>query len=178
MVRVAVGSTNKAKIDAVRKVFSDYYPVVDILSLGVSTSVPSQPVNNETFRGAQHRAEQLKNMDKDASYDYYVGIEGGIVNMHSRWFQVDAACIMDKTGNIAFGTSPSFEIPDRIVERLRNGEELSAVLDQILGQKNTKETGMIRFLSMGKTDKAGHLTHCVLMAYLKLRNAGFYSSNQ
>ena len=73
MVRVAVGSTNKAKIDAVRKVFSDYYPVVDILSLGVSSSVPSQPVNNETFRGAQHRAEQLRQMDKEASYDYYVG---------------------------------------------------------------------------------------------------------
>jgi inosine/xanthosine triphosphatase len=177
MVRIAVGSTNRAKIEAVRRVFVERYPVVDIVSLGVASSVPSQPVNGQTFEGAQHRAEELRKLDKDGSCRYYVGIEGGIVSMHSRWFQVDAACIIDSEGGMAFGMAPSFEVPPRIVDRLRKGEELSCVLDEILSQTNTKETGMIKFLSKGKVDKTAHLAQGVEMALFQLMNKGFYSSD-
>ena len=36
----------------------------------------------------------------------FVGIEGGIINIYSKWFGIGAVCIMDDKGNSGFGVSP------------------------------------------------------------------------
>lgn len=173
MVKVIVASNNKAKIDATRSIFSQYFNDLNILNIKVDSGVHKQPINAAIFKGAEQRARAL--IQKGETADFFVGIEGGMIEYFGRWFQLDCACIISKTGKISFGSASSFELPNRIVSELQKGKELSVVFDEMLGKNDTREIGIINSLSKGKIDKAKHLAEGVLMALLPLINEQLFS---
>lgn len=69
----------------------------------------------------------------------FVGIEGGVAKEYNRWFAFGCICIVDKFGNIGFGTTPHFELPNVVVEKLLKGIELGTVMDEIQNEENTKQ---------------------------------------
>lgn len=59
-------------------------------------------------------------------------------------------CVVDKEGRVGFGTSPHFELPPTVVEKLLQGAELGDVMDVIMNQQNTKQKhGAIGFFTNG-----------------------------
>jgi len=151
-MKILVGSKNPVKIASVREAFANYFEKIEIVGIEVESGVASQPINDETFIGAQNRAEKLRklNDEENLGAELFVGIEGGIEKQFDRWFAFGCMCVIDKEGRIGFGTSPHFELPQCVVEKLLQRIELGDVMDEIMNQQNTKQKhGAIGFFTNG-----------------------------
>jgi inosine/xanthosine triphosphatase len=151
-MKILVGSSNPVKIASVETAFSKYFDEVEVTGIAVESGVSCQPLNDETFIGAQNRAVSLKliNDQKNFGASFFVGIEGGITKQFDKWFAFGCMCIVDQYEKIGFGMSPHFELPDLVVEKLLKGKELGLVMDEILNQENSKQkNGAIGFFTNG-----------------------------
>ena len=86
-MKVLVGSGNSVKIQSVREGFLTFFEHVAVEGINVDTGVPEQPVNYETFEGAKNRAENVKriNDQQNLNATFFLGIEGGVLQLHDRW---------------------------------------------------------------------------------------------
>ena len=176
-MKILVGSKNPVKIEAVKIAFSKYFSEVEVMGLEVDSNVPVQPVNEETFRGAQNRAENLRMINRERSLDaqFFAGIEGGIQQIYSRWFAFGCMCIMDEMGRTGFGTSSHFELPEEVSKRLLNGEELGDVMDQITGDENSKQKqGAVGYFTKGVIDRKELYVQGLNMALIPFLNKELY----
>lgn len=149
---ILVGSKNPVKIEATEIAFSKHFDDIEIKGYSVESNVPDQPHNDEVYEGALNRTKELFKLNQQENLDaqYFVGIEGGIEFKYNRWFSFGCMCIMDKDRNIGFGSSPHFQIPPEVIDRLLKREELGHVMDEIMKQKNTKQKmGAIGFFTGG-----------------------------
>ncbi len=168
-MKVLVGSKNPVKIEAVRTAFNFYFAEAEIIGIEVNSKVPKQPVNNETFKGAENRAEELYKINKadNLNAEYFAGIEGGIMKIYDRWFSFGCMCIINKEGKKSFGTSAHFQLPDDVVEELLKGEELGDVMDKIQRKQNTKQKeGAIGYLTKGFIDRKELYMHGIISALI------------
>jgi inosine/xanthosine triphosphatase len=155
-MKILVGSKNPVKIDAVREAFSFYFDSIILQGISVDSNVSDQPINEETFVGAEYRAKELLkvNNEKLLKADFFVGIEGGIQQLYKKWFAFGCMCIIDKNGRTSFGTSANFELPEIVVNQLLKRKELGHVMDEIMEQENTKQKGgAISFFTNGKMNR-------------------------
>lgn len=176
-MKVLVGSQNPVKIESVKEAFLKYFEDVEVIGIKVDSKVPSQPVNNQTFEGARNRALELKkiNQEKNIGAKFFVGIEGGIIEIFSRWFAFGGMCIIDDGGRVGFGTSPHFELPDDIAKKLLSGVELGDVGDSLAGEHNTKQkSGTIGILTKGVMDRKAIYTQGLIMALVPFVNENLY----
>jgi len=176
-IRILVGSQNPVKIAAVKEAFSKYFKSFDVIGIDVPSGVPSQPVGEETFRGAQNRALALKkiNEEKKIGAEFFVGIEGGIIKLHSRWLAFGGMCIIDSEGRVGIGTSPNFELPDAVARKLLKGVELGDVMDDITGMHNTKQNkGAVGFFTKSVMDRKEFYAHGLVVALIPFLNKNLY----
>ncbi len=134
-----VGSKNPVKIEAVRDAFAMYFANCQIEEVEVESGVPGQPINEQTFQGAENRVKRLR--EKGTSADFYVGVEGGIIQTCGRWFSCGVVCIGDKTGRQSFGTSPHFPLPESMLEQMLGGIELGTIMAELTGDPKIKQKG-------------------------------------
>ncbi len=167
-MKILVGSENPVKISAVREAFEKVFPKEDISITGikVDSRIPNQPIGEETFEGARNRALELKNL-QDA--DYFVGLEGGIIKLHEKWFTFGVTCIIDKNGKEGFGVSSMLNLPDKVIDKVFNGRELGDVMDEITGEKNTKKKGgAVGFFTRGVLTRKDLFVHSTILAFVPL----------
>ncbi len=176
-MKILVGSENPVKIDAVREAFSKYFENLEVLGLKVDSKVPDQPIGQETFLGAENRALALIDLSKKKGdyHDFFVGLESGIINLHSRWFTFGAVCIIDKFGRKSFGTSIMFELPNFIVKQLLERVELGRVMDELTGEENTKQKGgAVGFFTKGVMNRKELYVDGVVAALIPLLNEDLF----
>lgn len=142
-IKILVGSLNPVKVEATKEAFKSYYKNVLVEGSNVNSGVSHQPIDEETYVGAENRARALynNNQREKHSYDFFIGIEGGITKVYNRWFAFGGVCIIDKNLNKSFGTSAHFELPLSVTKRLLDGEELGTVMDEIMNTENSKQSG-------------------------------------
>ncbi|MGE5402848.1 MAG: inosine/xanthosine triphosphatase, partial [Ignavibacteriales bacterium] len=153
---VLVGSGNPVKINAVKEAFARYFGEVETRGFATDSSVPDQPFGEDTYAGARNRALELQKIDLLEGFraDYYVGIEGGVMNYYSRWFGFGVMCVMNSAGKAGFGSSPHYELPSSVVDELHRGKELGTVMDELTGKYNTKQhKGAVGFFTNGVMDR-------------------------
>lgn len=151
-MKILVGSINPVKISSVEEALKNYFDNIEVIGIEVESGVSVQPINDETFVGAQNRALRLKELNHSQNHgaELFVGIEGGITKQFDKWFAFGCMCVMDNSGRVGFGTSPHFELPQSVVEKLLQGIELGFVMDEIMNQQNTKQKhGAIGFFTNG-----------------------------
>jgi len=176
-MKVLVGSLNPVKIEAVRDAFGKHFAEVYVMGIKVDSGVPAQPMGMETFDGARNRALALmeKNKKENIGAQFFVGLEGGAMAMNSKWFSFGCMCIIDAKGKEGFGTSPLFQLPESIVEKLQSGMELGDVMDEITGEHNTKQKGgAIAFLTKGAMDRKALYTHGLTVALVPFLHEKMY----
>jgi inosine/xanthosine triphosphatase len=156
---------------------SKYFGRVKVTGIEVARKVSAQPIEEETFEGAKNRALELKKLSKEENLeaDFFVGIEGGITKLYSKWFALGVACVIDNQGRIGYGVSPCFELPESIVEQLLSGSELGEVVEKISGKNNIRQKeGAIGFLSKGIMDRKTHYVHSLIAALVPFLNKDSY----
>jgi len=160
MLSIIVGSTNSGKVNATKNVFRRAYGAVDVGSLPVESGVGAQPIGDDCFVGARNRAlatiEEAR--ARDLPVDYAVGIEGGLLALHDRWFGLSIACVADTKGRISYGISPLFEMPADVAEEVVNGTELGDIMIRLSGDASIRQRrGAVGFLTRGLlTREAAH----------------------
>ncbi len=155
---VKIGSINKTKITAARKVFEKFFSHLEIKFESVEVKTKPQPFNEEIIKGVIHRAKKAV-----STADYGVGIESGIKE-EDGIFMVDQYCaIIDKTGYTTWGKSPAFECPECILAEIQKKE-----MKEIIPFKNEeeKEKGAIWYLSKGMITREEIIEEAVMMALL------------
>jgi inosine/xanthosine triphosphatase len=156
IMKILVGSKNPVKLKAVEETFALYFENVEVIGMSIDSNVSDQPINEETFLGAENRAEKLKRLNDDQTLnsEFFIGIEGGIQQIYNKWFAFGCMCVIHKSGKKSFGTSAHFELPDIVTKQLLNRKELGHVMDEIMQQENTKQKGgAISYFTNGKMNR-------------------------
>ena len=175
--KVLVGSENRVKVESARQSFSKFFNPLEIHGLSVDSGVSAQPFNEETFVGAKNRAEQAKriNDEQHLNANFFVGIEGGVLQLHNRWFQFTVIHVLDPQHRESFGTTGLYELPDWIIEKLLAGIELSHIIDELTGDFNTKEKQSASgFFTNGVVDRLLNYTQAVTFALIPFLNDSLY----
>lgn len=179
MMKVLIGSRNRVKMEATKEAFSEYFDKVEVVGIEVNSKVSNQPIEDETFEGAENRAFALKTINEERNFNakFFVGIEGGLKRLFERWFVFGVMCIMDDKGRIGYGTSPFFELPSHISKELLGGKgvELSDVMDTLIGEKNTKENqGAVGYFTKGVMDRKRYYVDGLIVALIPFLNTDMY----
>jgi inosine/xanthosine triphosphatase len=177
MVKVLVGSRNRVKLEAAEEVFSDYFGEVEVIGLEVDGMICGQPLGGETLEGATNRALEVRRINDEESLNakFFVGVEGGILKLASKWFALSVTCIMDDAGRTGYGTSPMFELPGVIAQQLLEGSELGDVMDRVTGQRGTKEgQGAAGFFTKGVMDRKRICADGLVAALVPFLNEDLY----
>jgi inosine/xanthosine triphosphatase len=150
---VAVGSTRKPKLDAVREALRDIGPHLgdaprfEITAVEVPSGVRHTPLSHqEIMTGACQRAEGLIRIarEKNEPWKYFVGLEGGIDVVHEGAgrlvFLENWAYVADATGRGFFGRSGAILLPEPLVKRVVDeGVELSEAIDAFAGETGIRD---------------------------------------
>lgn len=175
--KILIGSENSVKIESVRQSFSKFFKPVDVKGLRVDSGVPAQPFNEDTFAGAKNRAEQVKRINDEQSLNanFFVGIEGGVLQLHNRWFQFTVIHILDQQHRESVGTTGLYELPDWLVEKLLVGIELGHIIDELTGDFNTREKQSASgFFTKGAVDRLQNYTQAVTFALIPFLQDNLY----
>lgn len=148
---VAIGSTNKAKIEAVKEALRIIGWEAEVVSVKVDSGVSSQPFCEETFVGAKNRAYNALKITKA---DIGIGIEGGICIHDNKYFAYAVVYAVNKEGLENYSFSMAFSLPSTIVKHVLEGKELGEATDIVFSVKNSKQyEGVIGYLTKYITRK-------------------------
>lgn len=137
-MKVAVGSKNPVKIEAVKLAFERIWPeeTWDVVGVEVKSGVSSQPMTDrESIRGAKNRARRAI---KHLQSDFGVGLEGGLQKIGKHWFDCGWIVVFDKTGRNGIGSTAKIHTPPNMIKLILEGNELGIVNDIIFKTTNSK----------------------------------------
>lgn len=177
-MKVIIGTNNKGKVEGAKKALERYFDNVDIISVTADSEVPDQPVNLEILKGAQNRVKNLKKycVQNNINVDLYLAIESGIENTLGKWAITNIAVIEDKNDFQSHGISPSFPVPDSLVEEIIE-TELSAVMDRVFSKdKQSKNAGGgIQLLTHNQVSRIDLTELAFIMALTKYINKDIWN---
>jgi inosine/xanthosine triphosphatase len=133
-MRIGVGSGNPVKVAATEGALAGLAGAV-VESAPVESGVSEQPHGeDETIAGARNRAH---NVLDGGDYDLGVGIEGGVAPLDvdegpDALLLVMWAVVTDGS-TVGYGSGPRLVLPESVADRIRAGEELGPVMDDVLG---------------------------------------------
>ncbi|KAI8616815.1 Non-canonical purine NTP phosphatase/PRRC1 [Chytriomyces sp. MP71] len=147
---VAVGTTNAAKLSAVRKalevLFPDKASALEVRGVGVKSGVSDQPMcDEETIQGATNRAQRA--LDSDTEAQFGIGIEGGCQKIGERWFEAGWTVVVDRNGTVGIGSSARYELSLKIMGHLLSGVELANL--RISGKTEVRSKGEVWVMISG-----------------------------
>jgi len=165
-LRVAVGSTNRVKVDAVRNVFTQAFGLVEVVSVEPEHGVERQPMDGRVLEGAVLRA---KSAIEKTRADFGVGIEAGLVRdqFTQRLTDVQYCAVVDISGRVTVGHGPGFEYPPQVTRSVLEGGSVGETMSSITGIEDIgRKDGSIGFLSDGLIDRTSLSEIAVLMALI------------
>lgn len=172
-MKILVATKNPGKIEGAKRALSHYFDDIDIQGIPVESEVSEQPVNDEIYTGAKNRIKNLKAYAKENNMqaDLFLSIESGISNSLGAWMIINIAIIEDENGFESCGTSPSFPVPDRLVEDVIK-TDLNNVMHKILNHDldMRNKGGGIQALTHNKVTRIDFTESAFIMALTQYIN--------
>lgn len=173
-MKVAVGTKNPAKIDAVREAF-EKLGEVEVFGVDVDSGVSDQPIGHDKIQlGAINRARKALEHGNIG-----VGIEAGIArasNTITNYVDVAWCAIVDRENVLTVGSSPQFEWPPHFVEHAKKGLEIGLLSAKLTGDPDAKKKeGGIGFLSKGMMPRKDFCKYAVICALVPRLNPKLYN---
>lgn len=139
-IKIAVGTTNPAKITAINLAFSKLYSnkSTNIVPVEVESGVSAQPMSPlESITGATNRAiRALKQVD---TATYGIGLEGGLEEINGEWFDCGWCVIVDRNNIRGIASSARIITPRSVMNLIKQGKELGEAIDVIFNRVNSKQ---------------------------------------
>lgn len=171
-MKILIATNNPGKAQGARLAFERYFNDIEIIPVAVGSDVPDEPINEQIYKGATNRVENLKEYAKENNIqaDFYIAIEAGITNLFGDWININVAAIEDSKGKKSWGTGQAFPIPDRYVDEIKE-KDLGAVMDRIFsGTELRKGKGGISFLTHGEVSRIDITKNAFVMALTQYIN--------
>ena len=165
-MRIALGSSNRIKIEATKEAFEHFYKNVVVIGVSIN-NLQAQPITlHGTVNGAVTRAREAIEKIKDA--DLGVGIEAGLMEIPgiNTYLNVQFAAIVDRNNKLTIGSSPAFQLPDEVakmvlVERI----EVDKAVEFLFGIKDIGEKrGIIDLMTKGAMSRKELIVNALIMA--------------
>jgi inosine/xanthosine triphosphatase len=177
-LKVAVGSTNKVKVDAVRNIFTQAFGLIEIVSVEPEHGVEKQPMEERVVEGAIGRAKSA--IDKTDA-DIGVGVEAGLFHnkILGRHLDIQYCAIMDKSERCTVGHGPGFEYPPEVVKAVLAGGTVGDTMSKLTGIEDIgHKSGSIGYLSDGMIDRTALTEISVLMALVPRIRRELYPADE
>ena len=162
-VKVAAATTNPQKIKAIREAFGKYFTNVEIYSAEVESGVPSQPINEDVFKGASNRIKAIK-MVYGKEADFFTACEGGMICLYGNWFNHQVIIVEDSDGKKGIALSQGIQVPDKYVNEVIR-TSFANVMDRIFNGR-----GGIRILTKGIMSRENLVEDGTVLALTRLLN--------
>lgn len=171
-VRVAVGTTNAIKVEAVRRGFSAFFGDTDVLGVEVDSGVAAHPFGVDVVEGAVYRATRAQ---KALKCDFGVGLEGGTQEFSGRVFNCGWAAVAGAGGVVHVGSTGWWECPPSVYRELVKGRELGDVVDELTGRRDTKrKEGAVGIFTRGVLTREDITADSVVLALIPFLNEELY----
>lgn len=172
-MKVLIATKNAGKIEGAKRALERYFENIEITGIPVPSDVPEQPVNEEIYQGAKNRVTNLKNYAKENNMeaDLYLSAESGIHNKFGMWINTNMVLIEDNNNFESVGLSPSFPVPERLVEDIRN-TDFSQVMNNLFTKDDERHNkgGGIQLLSHNELTRIDLTEMAFIMALTKYIN--------
>ena len=166
---VAVGSLNRAKVEAVRAVMERIYGSVRVTAVDVQGGVPAQPFGGQTREGAVNRARNAL-----GRHEMAVGIEAGVFAGADGLYDVQYCAVLDREGRLTVGCGPGFMYPPKVAELVRRGMTVGQAVGGLFESTDIgKKQGAIGVLSGGLLDRKSLTEQSVLAAMVPRLNDSY-----
>lgn len=172
MKKVAVGSLNPVKLDAVRIAFERTWPNEEwhVTGVAVASGVSDQPMTaHESITGATARAHAAR---ISIGADFGVGLEGGLQEYNGNWFDIGWAVVEGSDDAQGIAPSVGICIPEALMEKVRAGKEVGTACDEYFALKNSKQNsgshGVLTNGTVTRTDAYVDAVACALSAFIHL----------
>ncbi len=153
-MNIIVGSTNPAKVNAVKEVF--YEKMVD--SKVVPSHVSPQPFSDdETRQGAINRAVACTSSDTMG-----IGLEGGVMYVEEQLFLCNWGALVIPDQTIFTASGARIPLPKEIDIQLEHGMELGDIMNAYAKRKNVgKKEGAIGIFTNEMISRQTMFSHVV-----------------
>lgn len=180
-MKIAVGTLNKGKVEAVAKACEEY-PLLngaEVCGVDVDSGVASQPIGlEEIMKGAKNRAKGAR--ESGGEFSLGIGLESGIFLVpHTKSEYMDTtACAIYDGKEFHLGMSSCFEYPPKMIEKvLKDKKSISeaAVEMKFAEEESFREgLGMIGVLTKARINRMDYSYQAVQMALIHLENSEHY----
>jgi len=184
---VAVGSTRKPKLAAVREALSEISALLsdaelEIVGHEVDSGVAHTPSSREEMmRGARQRAEALHSIAQreNQTWNYFVGLEGGLDCVQEngvRLVFLESWAYVSDGSHGFFGRSGAIELPTTLADEvLIRGTELAIAIDRFAEQTGIRDgQGAWGVLSADKITRQEAFRVAVIAAFAPFYNRAMY----
>lgn len=171
--RAAIGSTNPAKVEAVRLVLARLAPGCALEAVDVPTGVAAQPVGDQATReGARNRAlAALVATGAEVSF----GLEGGVLHEPPLVWLVSWVAAVTTDGRSGDASGLRMRLPRSVADRLAAGDELGTVIDDLFAVRASKQhAGAVGLLTEGFVSRTDAFADLVAMACAPLLRPDLY----
>lgn len=160
---VAVGSTNPAKVAAVRDALARLAPGCLVEAIAVPSGVGPQPVGDAATRaGARERALRAR---AESGADLAFGLEGGVAFDGPQLWLLSWVAAVDARGREGYASGLRMLLPPGLAPRLRAGDELGTLVDELFGVRDAKSaSGAIGLLTAGAVSRTDAFADLVAMS--------------
>ncbi|MDO8513612.1 MAG: inosine/xanthosine triphosphatase [bacterium] len=175
-MKVAVGSINPVKVNAVRTAVGRIFPKEKLVVDGISivSGISDQPMSDsEAIKGARKRAlDALKALKADFGF----GLEGTVCEVEGILFLTNWVAVVDRGKRWGLAGGGRLELPKKISEEILKGErELGEIICEFSGLKNVKKSqGTPSILTKGLKNRTSEFENCCIDAMVRFINPQFY----
>lgn len=171
--RVAVGSANPVKVQAVEAAFAAVFPqsIISVAPVAVPSGVSDQPMDDEeTLLGARNRTQALQEAQPDLNF--FVGIEGGIARRDGA-LEAYAWVVVSDGKREGQSRTASFLLPPDVEQLIEQGLELGEANDRVFGTTNSKQdAGAVGLLTRGVVQRVDLYRPAVVLALVPFLRPG------
>lgn len=165
MIKIAIGTTSRYKINAIRKTLHEVDFEFESNSVDVDSGISEQPLNlGETKQGSINRAKAAISKVNDC--DFGLGVEFGYEPINESFHMICWASIATKNGEIFSEHSSSLQLPKKLHHALLDGKDISDNLIEITTKLEDTERNRIFIQYLKKRKFIYESVLAVIIRYL------------
>lgn len=160
LMKIAIGTTNKAKTEAVEAVAQKYFEDTTFTYVKAASEVSDQPMSNEETRlGAMNRAKNAM-IKTDASLSF--GLEGGVTEIEGEIYVCNWGALTVSDGTTFTAAGAQIILPKEIAQEIRFGGELGPLMEQYTQRRDIRQgTGAVGIFTQGVVSRQMMFEHIV-----------------